>query len=130
MSRSILAVAVLCGVAVVVPQAPAASQADTAITVTGPKRGTTGEPANGVRQRTRVTTSVSVDFADLDLRTDYGRWVLDQRLRIAADAACDRIDDIDPPGGPGGGSLDTGNCRSIALRDAMPQARRAILDAG
>lgn len=130
MSRSMLAVAVLCGVAVVMPQAPAAAQADTAITVTGPKRGTTGEPANGVRQRTRVTTSVSVDFADLDLRTDYGRWVLDQRLRIAADAACDRIDDIDPPGGPGGGSLDTGKCRSIALRDARPQARRAILDAG
>ena len=129
MSRSLLATATLAA-ALALPQAPAAARSDTAITVTGPKVGTTGEPANGVRQRTAVTTGVSVDFADLDLRTDYGRWVLDQRLRIAADAACDRIDDIDPPGGPGGGSLDTANCRSIALRNAMPQARRAILAAG
>jgi UrcA family protein len=129
MSRSILAAAAMIGIAVI-PQAPAASQDDAAITVTGPKRGTTGEPANGVRQRTTVTTGVSVDFADLDLRTDYGRWVLDQRLRIAADAACDRIDAIDPPGGPGGGAVDAGNCRSIALRSALPQARRAILAAG
>lgn len=130
MSRSILAAAVMVGAAIAVPQSPAASQDDAAITVTGPKRGTTGEPANGVRQRSTVTTSVSVDHADLDLRTDYGRWVLQQRLRIAADAACDRIDAVDPPGGPGGGALDDGNCRSIALRNAMPQARRAILDAG
>src|SRR5689334_11196000 len=129
MSRSLLATAAL-AVALAVPQAPATSQSDSSITVIGAKVGTTGEPANGVRQRTAVTTGVSVDFADLDLRSEYGRWVLEQRLRIAADAAWDRIDMIDPPGGPGGGSLDTGNCRSIALRDAMPQARRAILDAG
>jgi len=129
MSRSLLAAAALAA-ALAVPQSPAASQGDSSITVTGPKIGTTGEPANGVRQRTTVTTGVSVDVADLDLRTDYGRWVLDQRLRIAADAACDRIDAIDPPGGPGGGAMDAGNCRSIALREAMPQARRAILDAG
>jgi len=129
MSRSLLATAAL-AVALAVPQAPAASQGDASITVIGPKIGTTGEPATGARQHTAVTTGVSVDFADLDLRTDYGRWVLDQRLRIAADAACDRIDDIDPPGGPGGGSLDAGNCRSIALKSALPQMRRAILDAG
>jgi UrcA family protein len=129
MSRSIFAAAAFV-VVVGIPQAPAASQADSAITVTGPKIGTTGEPVNGVRQRTAVTTSVSVDFADLDLRTDYGRWVLDQRVRIAADAACDRIDAIDPPSGPGGRALDVGNCRSIAMRNATPQMRRAILDAG
>jgi UrcA family protein len=129
MSRSLVATAAL-AVALALPQTPAVAQADSAITVTGPKIGTTGEAANGVRQRTAVTTSVTVEVADLDLRTDYGRWVLDQRLRIATDAACDRIDDIDPPGGPGGGSLDDGNCRSIALRQAMPQARRAILAAG
>jgi UrcA family protein len=128
MSRSLLVAAAL--VAMALPQAPAASQDDTAITVTGPKMGSAGEPANGVRQRQWITTGVSVDFADLDLRSDYGRWVLDQRLRIAADAACDRIDAIDPPGGPGGGAADTGDCRAIALRDAMPQARRAIRDAG
>lgn len=129
MSRSLLATAALAA-AFTLSHAPAAAQGGTAITVTGPKVGTIGEPAIGVRQRTAVTTAVLVEVADLDLRTDYGRWVLDQRLRIAADAACDRIDDIDPPGGPGGGAMDAGNCRSIALRNAMPQARRAILAAG
>ena len=129
MSRSTIAAAAL-AVALAVPQASAASQHDMAITVTGPKIGTAGEPANGVRQRTWVTTGVSVDFADLDLRTDYGRWVLEQRLRIAADAACDRIDAIDPPSGVGGGAVDAGNCRSLAIRGAMPQMRRAILAAG
>ena len=128
MSRSILAAAAVIVVAVVVPQSPAASQDDTAITVTGPKIGTTGEPANGVHQPQWVTTGVSVDFTDLDLRTDYGRRVLDQRLRIAADAACDRIDAIDPPSGPGGASTD--DCRSVALRNAEPQMRRAISAAG
>lgn len=129
MSRAIFAAAALAA-AMAIPQAPAASQSEASITVTGPKVGTTGEPQNGVRQRTAVTTGVAVDYADLDLRSDYGRWELQQRLRVAADEACDRIDDIDPPGGPGGGSLDTANCRSIALRDAMPRMRRAILDAG
>jgi UrcA family protein len=128
MSRSILAAATLTALAV--PQTAALSQDDTNITVTGAKIGTMGEPANGVRQRTAVTTAVSVDVADLDLRTDYGRWVLDQRLRIAADVACDRIDAIDPPSGPGGGAIDAGDCRSIAMRNALPQKRRAILDAG
>ncbi len=128
MSRSILA-ATAFAVALTMPQAPAASQDEASITVTGPKVGTTGEPVNGVRQRMAVTTGVAVDFADLDLRTDYGRWALEQRLRVAADEACDRIDDVDPPGGPGGGAVDTANCRSIALKSAMPQARRAILAA-
>ena len=125
MSRPILFVAAI-AVAIAVPQAPAASHAGT-ITVTGPSQRQSGEPANGVQQRTRIAADVSVDYADLDLRTDYGRWALGQRLRIAADAACDRLDAIDPPVGA---ALDQGDCRSLAMRRAEPQMRRAILAAG
>jgi tRNA (guanine-N7-)-methyltransferase len=32
--------------------------------------------------------------------------------------------------GFGGGAIDAGDCRSIAMRNALPQKRRAILDAG
>ena len=128
MSRSILAAAAI-AVAIAVPQAPAASHAGT-ITVTGPSQRPSGEPANGVQQRTRIAADVSVDYADLDLRTDYGRWALGQRLRIAADEACDRLDEIDPASGVGGPAIDQGNCRSLAMRRAEPQMRRAILAAG
>ena len=127
MSRSILAAATI-AVALAVPQAPVASREAAAITVTGPTVRNTGEPADGVRQRTRAMADVTVDIADLDLRSDYGRWVLDQRVRIAADAACDRIDAIDPPSGMG--AADYGDCRSLAMRRAEPQVRRAILAAG
>lgn len=130
MSRTILATAATLAVAVCVPLTPAASQDDNAITVTGPTARNAGEPADGVRQRTRLVADVSVDFADLDLRTEYGRWVLDQRLRIAADEACDQLDAIDPPSGMGGAAVDAGDCRSVAFRSAAPQIRRAILSAG
>ena len=128
MSRSILAGASAVVIALGLPQAPASAQNDTSITVTGPVLRNSGEPADGVRQRTRITAQVAVDFADLDLRTDYGRWVLVQRLRIAADAACDRIDEIDPPTGIGG--VVSGDCRSLAMRRAEPQMRRAVLASG
>ena len=127
MSRSIPAVLTI-AVALALPQAPAASQDNTSITVTGPVRSHSGQPADGVQQRTRITSDVTVGFADLDLRSDYGRWVLAQRLRIAADEACDRIDEIDPPSAVGGVVHD--DCRSLAMRRAEPQMRRAISAAG
>jgi UrcA family protein len=86
-----------------------------------------GQPADGVRQRTRITSDVTVGFADLDLRSDYGRWMLAQRLRIAADEACDRIDEIDLPSAVG---VVHDDCRSLAMRRAEPQMRRAISAAG
>ena len=129
MSRSLLAFAAL-GMAAAVPPAPAFAQGDSSITVTGPTARHAGEPADGVRQRTRLISDVSVEFADLDLRTEYGRWVLNQRLRIAADEACDQLDAIDPPSGIGGAAVDEGDCRSVAFRSAMPQMRRAILASG
>jgi UrcA family protein len=125
MSRSFLAAAAIVA-AVALPQAPAVSQ-DDAITVTGPTHRNAGEPANGVQQRTRIAADVSVDYADLDLRSEYGRWVLDQRLRLAADAACDQLDEIDPPSAV---ALDPADCRSLAMRRAEPEMRRAIRAAG
>ncbi len=128
MSRSILAAATIT-FAVAVPQAPAASQGDGSITVTGPSARPSGDPSNGVRQRTRLTSNVVVEFADLDLRSEYGRWILDQRIRVAADAACDELDAIDPPSGMSGG-VAYDDCRSLAMRRAEPQKRRALLAAG
>ena len=123
MSRPMLALAAT--VAMALPLVPAMAE-DSSITVTGPAMGRAGQPADGVNQRKRLVTNVTVDFADLDLRSDYGRWVLDRRVRIAADAACDRIDSLDPPSAAGGAD----DCRSLAMRRAEPLIRRAIIAAG
>lgn len=126
MSRSIyLAAAAMA--AALVPQVPAAADSGTAIIVTAPPMRGSGEPANGVQQRKRLVAHVAVDTSDLDLRTAYGRNRLDQRLRVAADMACDRLDAIDPPAGVGAAmNPDSGDCRSLAYRRAEPQMRRAI----
>ena len=58
-----------------------------------------------------------------------GRWVLDQRVRIAADAACDELNAVDPPSGKSGGAA-YADCRSLALRRAEPEVRRALRAAG
>ena len=129
MSRTILTAAAAVAMAATVPHAPAIAQEGAAITVTGPTMRNSGEPASGVRQPVLISSSVTVDLADLDLRTEYGRWLLEQRLRLAADAACDELDAIDPPSGMSGG-VAYGDCRSLAMRRAEPQLRRAIRAAG
>jgi len=128
MSRKTLAAAVAAAT-LAIPQAPALAQ-DSSITVSGPGARAAGIPADGVGQRTQLVADVKVYHADLDLRTDYGRDVLEQRVRIAADAACDRIDAIDPPVGAGGLDPDAGDCRQIAMRHAESEMRRAISAAG
>jgi UrcA family protein len=129
MSRSILAAAAVT-IAVAVPLAPATAQ-DPSITVSAPAVRGAGEPVNGVRQRMQLVANVTVDFADLDLRTAYGRYLLDHRVRLAADTACDRLEDIDPPTGVGAAmNADFGDCRQFAMRRAEPQMRRAIIAAG
>jgi UrcA family protein len=130
MSRSILVAAATAAVTAAMPQAPAAAQ-NPSIIVSAPAIRGAGEPANGAHQRLQLVTDVTVDYTDLDLRTAYGRTVLDQRMRIAADAACDRLDSIDPPTGIGASmNADWGDCRQLAFRKAEPQMRRAIVAAG
>jgi UrcA family protein len=128
MFRSLLAAATAAA-AIVLPQAPAASQGDASITVTGPSKRASGEPAHGVRQRTTLTSNVTVEVADLDLRTEYGRWLLDQRIRIAADAACNELDALDSPSALGGGAVHD-DCRSLAMRRSEPQMQRVLRAAG
>jgi hypothetical protein len=61
------------------------------------------------------------------LRTAYGRAVLDARIKLAANAACDRLDQIDPPAGVGAEmNPDVGDCRHLAAKSALPQRRIAI----
>jgi len=133
MFRSILAGAATIAVAAFVPHLPAIAQESVspAITVTAPAIRNAGEPANGVQQRKQFVANVAVDTRDLDLRTAYGRAVLDARIRLAADAACDRLDEIDPPTGIGSPmSHDSGDCRHLAVKSALPQMRSAIRAAG
>ena len=74
--------------------------------------------------------NVVVDTSDLNLRTAYGRSVLDSRIRLAADLACDRLDEIDPPVGVGGWSPDMGNCRHLAVQRAQFQRWAVIRASG
>jgi|SRR5690606_27783643 len=130
MSRKILAGASAVAAALAVPQLPATAQDSAGIVVSAPAVREGGEPADGVQQRKRLVANVVVDTSDLDLRTPYGRAVLDARVRLAADAACDRIDEIDPPFGPGGWNADKGDCRHLAAKQAEPRMWAAIRSAG
>ncbi|HEY6814852.1 MAG TPA: UrcA family protein [Croceibacterium sp.] len=129
MSRSILAATAVAAVALAIPQVPAMAE-DSSITIRGPGMRAAGIPADGVHQRMELVADVKVYHADLDLRTAYGRDELKQRVRLAADRACDRIDAIDPPVGPGGIASDAGDCRFLAMRNAEPYMQRAIWAAG
>jgi len=129
MSRSVIAGAALIAAAAVVPQLPVAAQDNSSITVSAPAARAArnaGQPRNMANPRMELVSNVSVSTADLDLRTAYGRAVLDARIRLAADAACDRIDEIDPPVGVGGWSSDKGNCRHLAMKRAQTQRGAAI----
>jgi len=125
MTRSIL-IGVAAMATAIVPLTPATAQpGDIVVTVPAPHRVEKGW--NGVRPRMQLAANVWVETRDLDLRTEYGRDVLDQRVRYAADAACDRIDAIEPPTGVGAMmNPDISDCRHIAAKSAEPQVRAAI----
>jgi UrcA family protein len=129
MSRTLLAGAAAVAAAALMQQAPATAQnrVNPEITVEAPVLRGPGQPGDGVHPAMRLATRVAVHTGDLDLRTAYGRAVLDARVRLAADAACDRIDAIAPPVGLGAMmNPDFGDCRHIAMRKAEPAMRRAI----
>ena len=124
MSRSILAGAAAIAAAAIVPQWPATAQD---ITVRAPITRSDEQPRLGVHPRMRLASTVRVETHDLDLRTAYGRAVLDARIRLAADAACDRLDDIEPPTGVGAAmNPDIGDCRHLAVKTAQFQVLSAI----
>jgi UrcA family protein len=131
MLRSILAGTATIAVAALLPQVPAIAQegATSAITVSAPASRVVGEPVDGVQQRTQLIANVTVEIHDLDLRTDQGRAVLDARIERAAEVACERLDQIDPPVGVGGGTRDD-DCRHLAVRSAELQRDAAIRAAG
>jgi UrcA family protein len=74
-----------------------------------------------------VLVSQSVVYTgDLDLRTQAGRDELDSRVQTAAERACDRIDQIDPPSALSDGYAD---CVFGAVHRAQNQIYAAIWNA-
>lgn len=130
MPRSILAGIAATAMAACIPQWSATAQGSSDIVVSAPTARADGEPSDGVQQRQRLAANVVVETGDLDLRTSYGRAILDARIRMAADAACDQLDRIDPPVGPGGWIPDKGDCRHLAVKGAELQRWAAIRASG
>ncbi len=62
-----------------------------------------------------------VSYSDLDLATHAGAKELENRVRSAARAACDQLDQLYPPT-----EQDSPSCTQKATADAMAQARVAI----
>lgn len=103
-------------------------QKDTAIVVSAPIIEEAVGTRNGVHPEMQVTSKMLVEAGDLDLRTEYGRDVLEARVRIAADEVCDRLDELDPPTAIGAFSNpDFGDCRHNAVMNARPQMREAMI---
>lgn len=68
-----------------------------------------------------VSASRTVSGGDLDLRTDAGAEALRARVRLAARAACDAIDDAAPMA-----SGDSANCYQSALASGVADAENTI----
>lgn len=130
MSRSLLVGAAAFAAVALVPQMPAMAQDDAAITVRVPQGPRVSQPKNTVHPQRQLVAQVTVPTYDLDLRTAYGRYELDRRVKAAAAQVCDRIDEIDPAIGLGGPTSDSRDCRYRALRTAQADARAAVWAAG
>ena len=127
MSRSLLiGFAAIAGVTM----APIAMAQDGAIVVSGPRYEST-DGARGVNPQRMLVANISVPTHDLDLRTDYGRDVLDHRVEMAAREVCADIDALEPAGGPGASQLSASqDCRVQARKSALTQVYAAIWAAG
>ena len=84
-------------------------------------------PRTGAQPRQRLVADVVVPTGDLDLRTSYGRTLLDRRVRVAADEACDQLDGLESTGVGASMNADMGDCRLQARKNAEPLMRRVIL---
>jgi len=126
MSRSMLVGAAAIAAAALVPALPATAQQSTGIVVSAPSTRAVEQPRTGAQPRKVLIANVIVDTFDLDLRTSHGRAVLDQRVRVAADQACDQLDGLEATGFGSHMNADSGDCRLKARKNAEPLMRRAI----
>ena len=128
MSRSILlGAATAIALTAAVPFVPAIAQGDSdradasTITVYSPLRVET-QRRGGQTERV-MTSSRSVFYDDLNLRTQWGRDQLDDRIKLAAEQTCDFLDNVDPFMNSSSSNFD---CVRKAVRDARPQVYLAI----
>lgn len=124
MSRSLFIGAAAFAAVALVPNAPALAQ-DNSITVRAPQSPRVSQPKNTVHPQRQLVAQITVATHDLDLRTAYGRYVLDSRVRAAADQVCDRLDAIDSGIGLSGPTNESRDCRGNALRTARADTRWA-----
>jgi UrcA family protein len=129
MSRSILAgAAVAIALTAAAPFVPAMAQGDadradsSSITVYSPLRVENHRSPGGMTERT-LTSSSAVYYDDLNLRTQWGRDQLDDRIKLAAEQTCDYLDDLYPLDSSSTSSFD---CVKKAVRDARPQVYLAV----
>jgi hypothetical protein len=125
MSRSLLIGAAAFAAVALVPHTPAMAQDDASITVRAPQSPRVSQPKNTVHPQRQLVAQVSVPTYDLDWRTAYGRYVLDNRVRAAADQVCDRLDAIDSGVGLSGPTTESLDCRAKAARTARAETRWA-----
>ena len=127
MSRSILSGAAAIAAAALVSGLPASAQESAGIVVSAPSGRIVEQPRTGAQPRRLLVSNVVVYTGDLDLRTAYGRSVLDQRVRVAADEACDRLDSMEATGFGSHMNPDSGDCRHLARKNAEPRVRTAVM---
>ena len=100
-------------------QAQESVSAPSEITVIAPRQRerstTTGAPIE------TVSTSVVVNYSDLNLRTQAGQDELDNRIKAAARRACDWLNQLYPVTASG-----SPDCMATALDSARGQASQAI----
>lgn len=129
MSRSILlGAATAIALTAAIPQIPAFAQGDAdradsgAITVYSPLRQESGRAPGGVMER-RLISSSAVYYDDLNLRTQWGRDQLDDRIKLAAEQTCDYLNDVNPQDHALTSQFE---CVRKAVRDARPQVYLAV----
>lgn len=129
MSRSMIAAAAVAAAAALTPQMPAAAQ-ESGIVVAAPRVQSPDQPKFSVTRPVRLTAHVWVPTADLDLRTAYGRSLLDYRLKLAAYQACSQLRSLTPGGVGSMMNPDPQDCRQNAYKNAQRGARYLVWDAG
>ena len=129
MSRSILlGAATAIALTAAAPFVPAMAQGDasrgdsSSITVYSPLRTETHRSPDGTAERV-LTSSSAVYYDDLNLRTQWGRDQLDDRIKLAAEQTCDYLDDLYPLDSSSTSSFE---CVKKAVRNARPQVYLAV----